>query len=146
MHDSAPMDRVRVLLVDDEDDMRLLARSALEDDGRYEIVGEGVNGADAIVLARQTQPDVVLLDLEMPWLHGAEAVPHIRQESPTTFIALWTVAPNSPRTAEALAMGASVVIDKSWIAFGMLGDHVMRVLLEHERRSVLDDDEMLDAV
>ena len=140
------MDRVRVLLVDDEDDMRLLARSALEDDGRYEVVGEGVNGADAIVLAKELQPDVVLLDLEMPWLHGAEAVPHIRQESPTSFIALWTVAPNSPRTAEALALGASVVIDKSWIAFGMLGNHIMRVLLEHEQTLVLPDPEVLDSV
>ena len=140
------MDRVRVLLVDDEDDMRLLARSALEDDGRYEIVGEGVNGAEAIVLATQQQPDVVLLDLEMPWLHGAEAVPHIRDASPSTFIALWTVAPHSPRTAEALALGASVVIDKSWIAFGMLGDHIQRVLLEHEQALAEPDPEVLDPV
>jgi DNA-binding NarL/FixJ family response regulator len=140
------MDRVRVLLVVDEDDMRLLARSALEDDGRYEIVGEGANGADAVVLAQAHQPDVVLLDLEMPWLHGAEAVPFIRQASPLAFIALWTVAPNSPRTADALALGASVVIDKSWIAFGMLGDHIMRVLLEHEQADVVIDPEVLDAV
>ena len=136
------MERVRVLLVDDEDDMRLLARSALEDDSRYEVVGEGVNGAEAIVLATQLQPDVVLLDLEMPWLHGAEAVPYIRRESPQTFIALWTVAPHSPRTADALAMGASVVIDKSWIAFSMLGDHIMRVLLEHDAA----EPEVLDPV
>lgn len=130
------MDTVRVLLVDDEDDMRLLARSALEDDGRYEVVGEGFNGADAIVLAAELQPDVVLLDLEMPWLHGAEAVPHIHEASPRSFIALWTVAPNSPRAQEALAMGASIVIDKSWIVFGALGDHVMRLLLEHEQMFV----------
>lgn len=138
------MDRVRVLLVDDEDDMRLLARSALEDDGRYEVVGEGFNGADAIVLATQLQPDVVLLDLEMPWLHGAEAVPHIRDSSPMSFIALWTVAPNSPRAAQALAMGASVVIDKSWITFGALGDHIARMLLEREQALVTVDPEVLD--
>lgn len=140
------MNQVRVLLVDDEDDMRLLARSALEDDGRYDIVGEGINGAEAVLLAREHQPDVVLLDLEMPWLHGAEAVPYIREASPTSFIALWTVAPNSPRTAEALALGASVVIDKSWIAFGMLGDHIMRVLLERDERPEVPDPEIVDAV
>ena len=136
------MHRFRVLLVDDEDDMRILARSALEDDGRFEIVGEGANGAEAIIVAEQQKPDFVLLDLEMPWLHGAEAVPGIVEVSPASFIALWTVAPNSPRTADALAMGASVVIDKSWIAFSMLGDHIMRVLLEHDAA----EPEVLDPV
>ena len=122
------MHRYRVLLVDDEDDMRILARSALEDDGRFEIVGEGANGAEAIIVAQQEKPDFVLLDLEMPWLHGAEAVPGIVEVSPASFIALWTVAPNSPRVGEALALGASAVIDKSWTTFGMLGDRLMTLV------------------
>ena len=122
------MGRLRVLLVDDEDDMRMLARSALEDDGRFEVVGEGTNGAEAIVVAEREQPDVVLLDLEMPWLHGAEAVPGIVEVSPASFIALWTVAPNSPRVPEALTLGASAVIDKSWTTFGMLADRVISLI------------------
>lgn len=124
------MGRIRVLLVDDEDDMRLLARSALERDGRFVVVGEGVNGADAIALAGRESPDVVLLDLEMPWLHGAEAVPGIRCVSRSSCIALWTMAPDSPRVAEAIELGASAVIDKSWTTFGMLGDRIRDVLTE----------------
>lgn len=113
-----------MLLVDDESDMRLLARTALEDDGGFVVVGEGANGAEAIVLAERDKPDVVLLDLEMPWLHGAEAVPGIRQVSPSSLIALWTVSPSSPRVPDALRLGASAVIDKSATTFRMLGDRI----------------------
>lgn len=106
--------RIRVLLVDDDEDICFVARTALEIDGRFDVVGEGHDGADAITLAHDLQPDLVLLDLEMPWLDGAEAVPHIRRDAPGAVIALWTVAPESARAAEALAMGASTVLDKSF--------------------------------
>jgi DNA-binding NarL/FixJ family response regulator len=117
-----------VLLVDDDVDICFVARTALELDDRFEVVGEGRDGADAIMLARFEQPDLVLLDLEMPWLDGAEAVPHIRRVAPRAVIALWTVAPTCARADEALAMGASVALDKSYFGAGQLPDHLVHVL------------------
>lgn len=121
-----------VLIVDDDQDVRDMARSALEIDGRFEIVAEGIDGWEAIRLAADHQPDLVLLDLEMPWLNGAEAVPHIRAAAPATLIALWTVAPESARADEALAMGASAVLDKSMFSAGSLASRLADLLIGAE--------------
>lgn len=129
-----PDQRVTVLLVDDDADIRLIARSTLTLDGRYEVVGEGADGAEALGLARRQLPDVVLLDLEMPWLDGAEAVPHIRRAVPRSLIALWTVAPESARASEALTLGASVLLDKSFFSARELGDTLWHLLAEHRAR------------
>lgn len=119
---SAPR-AVRVLLVDDDEVVRALARGYLELDGRFEVVGEGANGFDAVDIARREQPDLVLLDLEMPWLNGAEAVPGIRRQAAGAVIVLWTVAPESARAHEALGLGASVVMDKATYT-GSLADEL----------------------
>lgn len=128
---AAPEGRVktvlRVLLVDDEDDMRVLARTALEESGSFIVVAEGSNGAEAVTAAIRERADIVLLDLEMPWLDGAEAVPMIRDGAPESFIVLWTVSPDSPRAYEALAMGASAVVDKAGVRFASLSSELLRL-------------------
>lgn len=119
---------LRVLLVDDDDDMRALARAALERHPRFEVIGEGVNGAEGIVLAERGQPDVVLLDLEMPWLDGAETVPFLREVSPGSTIVLWTVSPDSPRATAACDLGASAVLDKAWMGVQLLPVQLAKLL------------------
>ena len=101
-----------VLLIDDDDDARYAARLRLDLDDEFRVVAEGVDGLEAVNLARACRPDIVLLDLEMPWLHGAEAVPLIQRASPSSVIVIWTVAPESARADAALELGASVVLDK----------------------------------
>ena len=118
-----------VLIVDDDKDVRDMARTSLEVDGRFAIIGEGIDGWEAIRLAADHQPDLVLLDLEMPWLNGAEAVPHIRAAAPSSLIALWTVAPESHRATEALALGASAVLDKSMFSAGSLASRLAQLLV-----------------
>ncbi|HVM53396.1 MAG TPA: response regulator transcription factor [Acidimicrobiales bacterium] len=134
--DSTTAARSRVLIVDDEPDVRFMARTVLELDGRYEVVGEGASGVDAIELAAVERPDIVLLDLEMPWLHGAEAVPHIRRLSPETVIVLWTVAPDSARVGDAMAMGASLVLDKSMFAAIHLPERLYQSVMKVRRAGV----------
>jgi len=116
---------VRVVIVDDEADLRLLAAHVLGSDERFAVVGEGANGADAIEVVADVQPDVVLLDLEMPWLSGAEAVPYLRSDAPDAVIVLWTVAPDGKRAAEALELGASAVIDKAACGIRELGNTIL---------------------
>lgn len=120
-----------VVVVDDEDDLRVLAATALDADARFTVVGQGANGNDAIRLATDAQPDVVLLDLEMPWLHGAEAVPYIRREAPHAVIVLWTVAPDSGRARDALSLGASDLIDKASCGFHRLAAAVAEAYERH---------------
>lgn len=110
----------RALLVDDEADLRYLARVALELDGRWLVVGEASDGAAAVRLARESRPDVVLLDLEMPWLNGAEALPEIRMASPASVVVVWTSQPEGSRANSAKQLGAAVVLGKNSVSASSL--------------------------
>ncbi len=67
----------RVLIADDDNDVRQAVRELLEDQ-RFVIVGEAVDGADAVTKALDLQPDVVLIDLRMPDVDGIEATRKIK--------------------------------------------------------------------
>lgn len=68
---------MKVLIVDDEKPARDRLRQLLDDFGRYEVAGEAGNGEDAIALAAQLRPDVVLLDIRMPGVDGIETAHHL---------------------------------------------------------------------
>jgi DNA-binding NarL/FixJ family response regulator len=78
--------RFRVVLADDNADLRFLVRAALEDSTRFEVLAEARDGGEAIALAEQFQPDVLLLDLAMPVASGLEAIGPIRDVAPHTRI------------------------------------------------------------
>src|SRR5205814_8582181 len=78
--------KVRVLLVDDLPDIRLVMRLLLEADGRAEVVGEAADGAEAIRLAAELHPDAIVLDLRMPGMDGVSALPLIRDAAPGTVV------------------------------------------------------------
>jgi two-component system chemotaxis response regulator CheB len=104
---------LRVLVIDDDADLRFIVGHVLDADVRFEVVGEAPDGRTAIELADSLQPDIVLLDLEMPWLDGAEALPHIRRVAPDAVVIIWTVAPYSARANDAHELGATAVLDKA---------------------------------
>lgn len=104
---------IRVLLVDDTEDIRVLLRLNLERDGRFEIVGEAEDGAEAVDLAGSTQPDAIVLDLAMPGMDGFEAIPQIRAVSPQTRIAVLSAFDASQMKKKALALGAHSYLEKS---------------------------------
>jgi CheY-like chemotaxis protein len=76
---SAP---IRVALVDDVDDIRRLVRTALRFRGGFVVVGEARTGADAIAIAAEQRPDIVVLDLGLPDIAGRDVLARVREESP----------------------------------------------------------------
>ncbi|MFN2556916.1 MAG: response regulator transcription factor [Nitriliruptorales bacterium] len=78
--------RTRVVLADDTEDLRTILRRLLEHDGRFEVVGEAEDGHEAVEVAADHQPDVIVLDLSMPVLDGRAALPRIRSAAPDTRI------------------------------------------------------------
>jgi len=68
---------VRVLIVDDEKPARDRLRQLVDDFGSHEVVGEAANGEQAIAIAAQSAPDVVLLDIRMPGVDGIETAHHL---------------------------------------------------------------------
>jgi DNA-binding NarL/FixJ family response regulator len=81
---------VRVLLVDDEPDIRMMLRLHLARDPRFEIVGEASDGQEALEQCEELRPDLVVLDVKMPRLDGVAALPLLRVQCPAAKIILFT--------------------------------------------------------
>lgn len=100
--------KTRILIVDDHAMVRLALAEAIAQQDDLELVGEAENGARAIALYRDLQPDVVTMDYQMPGLNGAEAVGEILAEFPEARIVLLSIyeTPESLwRATEAGALG-----------------------------------------
>lgn len=77
-----PSASIRILLVDDFEHWRQSVRSMLRANARLAIVGEAVDGLEAIQKAQQLQPDLILLDIGLPQLNGVEAASRIEKVAP----------------------------------------------------------------
>lgn len=102
----------RVLLVDDTEDARSLLRIKLSSQGNYAIVGEAVDGLDAVRQATLLQPELVILDMSMPGMDGLEALPLIRRAAPGARVIVHTVFQPGPLEDEAIAAGADRYVVK----------------------------------
>jgi len=105
-------DTVRVLIVDDEPDLRLLMRTMLDLDHRIDIIGEAADGGEALERFAELRPDLVLLDLRMPVMNGLEVAQRILQDHPDQRILLFTAFLDPRLAAEAAALGISGVLGK----------------------------------
>ncbi|MGI9577266.1 MAG: response regulator [Microthrixaceae bacterium] len=102
---------MRVLLADDHQILRDGVRRGLESAGAT-VVGEADNGEEAVTLARETTPDIVLMDLSMPVLDGVAATERIIQELPETKVVVLTMHDDPDRTRSALQAGAIAYLTK----------------------------------
>lgn len=97
---------IRILIADDHSVVREGLRMFLGRDPELLVVGEAADGAEAIQLARQLRPDVVLMDLLMPVLDGITATATIRQELPETEVIAITSVLESATVVGAIKAGA----------------------------------------
>jgi len=99
------VDKIRVLLVDDHQLFRRGVRSILEEDDRIEVVGEAEDGLIALEKARETMPDVILMDINMPRCNGLEATKKIKTEMPYVKILTLTVSEAEESLFDAVKQG-----------------------------------------
>ena len=104
--------KIRILIADDHMLMRIGLTSFISEKDDLECVGEADNGRTAVELARKLKPDVVIMDLMMPELSGAEATKLIHDRLPETRIVVLTSYGTSQELAEAVANGASAALLK----------------------------------
>jgi len=105
--------RLRVLLADDEVDSRQTARFLLEQDGRFDIVGEASDGEECVRAAYDLQPDAVVVDLHMPALDGMAAIPLLRRGVPGASIVVLSVTKDAAVRREATRLGADTYVAKA---------------------------------
>ncbi|HZT90416.1 MAG TPA: response regulator transcription factor [Gaiellaceae bacterium] len=117
-------DRVRVVIADDQRLFAEALEAILSTDGRLTVVGRATDGREALELAREHRPDVVLMDISMPLMDGIDATKAIREELPETRVIVLTGSAATDDVSRARSAGASSYVTKDQIA----GDLVRAIL------------------
>ena len=102
----------RVLIVDDNEDIRGLLRLQVDGLGSYDVVGEACDGEEAVRLASALQPHLVLLDLSMPSMDGLQALPLILAAVPEVRVIVMSGFGEGSMAETALAAGAHRYLEK----------------------------------
>jgi DNA-binding NarL/FixJ family response regulator len=101
-----------VIVVDDQAPFRLAARAVLRRTAGFELVGEAANGLEAITLAEDVHPDLVLMDINMPEMGGIEATRQIMAELPETVVILCSTYGVGDLPPDAATSGARAYVHK----------------------------------
>src|SRR6201989_2631061 len=121
---------IRIVVADDHPVVRFGVKNMLESEPGFEVVGEAEDGDVAITETLELEPDILLLDVQMPRLPGLEALRAIMSKSPRVKIIMLTSTISTQQIIEALQIGARGIVLKDSVA----GD------LSHSLRAVLQGD------
>jgi len=113
--------RIRVLCVEDHPLMRDGIAFALQSQDDMELVGQAVNGEEAVKLFRELRPDVTLMDLQMPGMNGLTAIEKIRADYPKARIVVLTTYSGDVQASRALKAGVSGYLLKSMLRTELVG-------------------------
>lgn len=97
---------IRIVVIDDHPVVRQGLVSALDDESDFETVGAAGSAEDGLTLVQNLNPDVVLLDLELPGLSGLEALPQLLAVSPQTGVLIFTAYDTDEQVTTAIRAGA----------------------------------------
>lgn len=104
---------VKIIIADDHDAMRDAQRTVLESDSDFEIVGEACDGAEAIRLAGELRPDIVIMDINMPDVDGVGATCRLHQSHPNVKVIGFSLHATEPVILSMLYAGAAGYVSKS---------------------------------
>ena len=105
-------ERIRVMIVDDHSIVRVGLKQVLEQSGEFEVVGEAADGEEAVRVAADVSPDVVVMDVIMPKKDGVEACREIMESAPETHVVMLTASTEVDAIVEAVAAGATGYLQK----------------------------------
>ncbi len=117
-----------IVVVDDASEVRLLVKTRLRLSGRFRVVGEGADGTDAVTLAEEHRPALMLLDVSMPGTDGLEALPRVLAVSPSTRVVMYSGFEEQGLADRAHELGAAAFVEKS-VSTDSLVEQLTRVLV-----------------
>ena len=100
-------ERIRVMVVDDHEIVRIGLKQVLELSGEFEVVGQAADGEEAVRVAAEVSPDLVLMDVIMPRKDGVEACREIMESAPNVRVVMLTASNAEDAVVESVAAGAS---------------------------------------
>ena len=115
---------LRVVIADDEPDLRLLLRMQLDRHQDFEVVGEAADGSQAVEQVKRTDAEVVVMDLLMPGTSGFEAIAMLAEQAPTVGIVAYTAVAGDFVRTEMKRIGVELVLKSGDI--GPLADALRR--------------------
>ena len=100
-------ERIRVMVVDDHEIVRVGLKQVLDLSGEFEVVGQAADGEEAVRVAAEVSPDLVLMDVIMPRKDGVEACREIMESAPNVRVVMLTASSAEDAVVESVAAGAS---------------------------------------
>lgn len=104
--------KLKILIVDDAEEVRHDLRTILRLTPDLEVLGEAVNGVEALALAEELRPDIVLMDLRLPGLDGLEATQQIKRNGLAKGVVVLSIYAQEENRARAASAGADAFVEK----------------------------------
>jgi len=119
------MEKIRIIIVDDSVETRNNIKTLVSFEKRIEVTGEASNGEEAVFIAKEAKPDIILMDINMPVKDGIKATEEITLNVPESTVIIMSVHNDQEYIKKAMAAGARDYIDKPFT-----GDELMRTIIK----------------
>jgi DNA-binding NarL/FixJ family response regulator len=130
LNEKSPSNNITIMLADDHPLLRQALRNVLEKQSDFKIVAEASDGEEAVRLALELCPNIVIMDINMPKLNGLEATRQIKAQKPAITVLVLTVHDDSEHILGVLEAGAAGYLTKS--VFGTEVVHAIRSVVSGE--------------
>lgn len=115
---------IRVMIVDDTESLRALLRAHIDAVTGMEVIGEATDGLQAVSIASHTQPDAIILDVEMPVMDGIQALEALRAAAPDAKIVVFSSRTEATTEASAFERGGDAFFRKGETNSAEVIDHL----------------------
>lgn len=140
------VEKIKVVIVDDSKDAVRNVRELLSFERRIKVVGDAKNGEEAISLTREMQPDIVLMDINMPVMDGIKATEEITMIAPETSVVIMSVQGDHEYVRKAMLAGARDFLVKPFSADDLIRTVVKTYEIESKRRQRLSGSRRIEDI
>ncbi|MDP4092182.1 MAG: response regulator [Bacillota bacterium] len=131
------MDRISVAVIDDIEETRNNIKALLAFDNRIKLAGEGVNGVDAVRIANEIHPDIILMDINMPVMDGIKATEEITLSRPEVTVIIMSVQGEQEYLKKAMSAGARDFISKPFSSEVLINTIISAHEMQRKRKEHL---------
>ena len=128
------MEKIKVIIVDDSTETRNNVKTLLSFEKKIEVIGEAVNGEEAVFLTKEARPDIILMDINMPVMDGIKATEEISILVPETTVIIMSVQNEQEYLKKAMAAGARDYLNKPFSGEELVKAIVKAYEVEHKRK------------